>query len=262
MLPLSRSGKTALEVAIWAAKQAGSLLLSHLPGQREVNYKPGRANVVTDADIAAEKAILDILQGEYPEYNFLSEESPQINTDSPYTWIIDPLDGTNNYLFGVPFFATNIALAYEEDVILGLTYDPIRKELFHAQKGDGAFLNHYPISVSVRPKVKSSFIGCDLGYDSEEGKRILDMMQTLWPGIHGLRIMGSAALGLAYVSCGRFDVYLHAYLYPWDSASGILLINEAGGRITDWAGEPATYKSSQLIASNGIVYSEFTKIIE
>jgi len=260
-LPLSRSGKTVLEVACHAAEEAGELLLQRLSGEKHIEYKAGRANIVTDVDLLAEKHIIDILRREYPSFGILSEESEAIIGDSPLTWIIDPIDGTNNYAFGIPFFCVTLALADAECVLLGVTYDPVRKELFHAEQGKGTFRNNNPVSVSQRQTVKASIIGCDMGYDPDKGKRVLDAIMSLWPNMHGIRLMGSAALGLAYVACGRLDLYLQPCLFPWDIASGILLVREAGGNVLDWDGTPASPQTQRVIAGNNILHNEFRRLI-
>jgi len=259
-LPSSRSGRSALEVAVEAAEATGILLLQHYSEQKRVEHKPGRANIVTDVDLLAERTVMEILRDEYPGYEILSEESSDAVRDFSHTWIVDPIDGTNNYVFGVPFFCVALALVYRDEIALGLIYDPVRREMFHAEKGKGAFLNGRPISVSRRALVKTSFIGCDMGYVAEDGARMIDIIRGLWPDMHGFRVMGSAALGLAYVACGRLDLYVHPCLYPWDSSGGILLINEAGGKIADWAGEPATCHSKRLIGSNKLVHEEFVRL--
>jgi len=261
-LSLSRSGRTALEVASQAAEEAGSLLVEHAHEERELKYKEGRANIVTDVDVLVENRIIALLQSEYPDYNVLSEESAAITNDSAYTWVIDPLDGTNNYVHGIPFYSVAIALTNSYEVLLGLTYDPWRKELFVAQKGAGAWLNDQPISVSERTSMEGSFIGCDMGYDAEAGAAILEGFRNSWPQMCGIRIMGSAVLGLAYVACGRLDLYMHPYLYPWDVASGILLVKEAGGKVTDWEGEPASMYDRQIIAGNETVHHQFMKLMK
>ncbi|MBL7120164.1 MAG: inositol monophosphatase [Dehalococcoidia bacterium] len=261
-LPLSRSGRTALEVASQAADEAGSLLLEHVYEEREIKYKEGRANIVTDVDVLVENRIIALLQSEYPDYNVLSEESAAITNDSAYTWVIDPLDGTNNYVHGIPFYSVAIALTNSYEVLLGLTYDPWRKELFVAQKGAGAWLNGQPISVSERTSMEGSFIGCDMGYDAEAGAAILEGFRNSWPQMCGIRIMGSAVLGLAYVACGRLDLYIHPYLYPWDVASGILLVKEAGGKVTDWESEPASIYGRQILAGNETVHHQFMNLMK
>lgn len=261
-LPLSRSGKNALEVASQAAKEAGSLLLQKIHGERQLSYKEGRANIVTDVDVLVEKKIIALLQNEYPGYNILSEESTAIDNDSEYTWVIDPLDGTNNYIHGVPFYSVSIALTSSQEILLGLVYDPWMQELFTAEAGVGAWLNDNRISVASRKSIDGSFIGCDMGYDAEAGVRILETIKNSWPHMCGIRIMGSAVLGLAYVACGRLDLYVHLYLYPWDVASGILLVREAGGEVTDWEGKAATIQSSQILAGNKALRVEFMELMK
>ena len=260
-LPLSRSSRSALKVATQAVVEAGDLLLKHIGSQKEVKYKEGRANIVTDVDLLTEKQIITFLRSEYPDYNILSEESKSAPTDSPYTWIIDPLDGTNNYVLGIPFFSVTLSLASREEVLLGLVYDPVRKELFKAEKGKGAFLSDRPVQVSQRSSMETSSIGCDLGYDADEGRRMLEIIRASWPKMHGLRIMGSAALGLAYVACGRLDLYLHPCLYPWDIAASILLTREAGGKATNWEGRKATIHSKQIIAANPTIHKDSLKLV-
>lgn len=261
-LPLSRSGREALEVATQAAEEAGSLLLKHMHGQLKLGYKEGRANLVTDVDVLAEKSVMSVLRSEYPGFDILSEESPAIAQGSPYTWVIDPLDGTNNYVHGVPFFCVAIALASSQEVLLGVTYDPVRRELFAAQKGYGASVNGQPISVAQRTSMKECFLGCDLGYDADKGKAMLDAAGSCWPELGGLRLMGSAALGLAYVACGRLDAYIHPRLYPWDLAGAVVLVGEAKGKMTDWQGKQATIHSMEIVAGNEIMHRQFLTLIE
>ena len=262
LLPQSRSGKHAVEVASKAAEAAGNLLIEHVDEERELKYKEGRANIVTDVDVLVEKQIIAVLQREYPDYNILSEETAAITNDSEYTWVIDPLDGTNNYVHGIPFYSVAIALTNSYEVLLGLTYDPWRKELFVAQKGAGAWLNGQPITVSERTTLEGSFIGCDMGYDPEDGAGMLEGFRNSWPQMCGLRIMGSAVLGLSYVACGRLDLYIHPHLYPWDVTGGLLLIKEAGGKITDWEGEPATIYGKQIVAGNETVHHQFIRLMK
>ncbi len=258
--PLSRSGIEALDAAAAAAREAGKILKAHFREERQVQYK-GRANIVTDADLLAENSLKSLLQSEYPDHSILSEESEPIRGDSSYTWIFDPLDGTNNYSFGIPFFSTVIALTKGEDVLLGIVYDPLRDELFSAQKGKGAFLNNRRISVSRKTTVQESLIGLDLGYVDEKGKKLLEFITGLWPDMYAFRIMGSSALGMAYTACGRLDLYFHLLIYPWELASGQLLVTEAGGVMTDWEGRPLTIGESSVIASNKAIHADFLRVV-
>src|SRR5512136_1059710 len=261
-LPLSRSGREVLDVASRAAEEAGSLLLKHMYGQLKLGHKEGRANLVTDVDVMAEKTVIGVLQSEFPDFNILSEESPAVARDSRFTWVIDPLDGTNNYVHGVPFICVSIGLALGQEVVLGVVYDPVRKELFTARECHCASLNGAPISVASRTTVNLAFLGVDLGYDADKGRAMLDFLKAPWPEIGGFRLMGSAALGLTYVACGRLDAYIHPYLYPWDVAAAISLVEEAGGKITDWQGQPATIGSRVVVAANDTLHGEFLRLIQ
>ncbi|UCH50361.1 MAG: inositol monophosphatase [Chloroflexota bacterium] len=255
-LPSANSGKSALEIAITAVEEAGRILLAHFGSKIQVKHK-SKGNLVTDADILSEKFILEFLQDEYPDFDILSEESNSSTSLSGFAWIVDPLDGTNNYTFGIPFFCINIALVKDRDILLGVTYDPVRKELFHAEIGRGAYLNESQIQVSKESSLQSSLVGLDLGYSQERGEEMLQVANRLWGQVHCLRAMGSSSLGLAYVACGRVNLYLHRYLFPWDIASGLLLIREAGGEVTDWQGRPANFRDTEIIASNSQLHREF-----
>ncbi len=259
-LPLSRSGKNALEVAIRAVREAGQVLLASFQSQRDIKSK-GKGNLVSEADMLSEKAILKVLKEEYPDFGFVSEESTLDTSDSSHTWIVDPLDGTNNYVFGIPFFCVNVALTEDKDILMGVTYDPVQEELFYAQKGQDAHLNNSPVYVSGKTSLQNSLVGVDLGYNIDRGRELLDIMIKLWPGVHALRVMGSGALGLAYVACGRIDLYLHRFLYPWDIVSGILLVKEAGGRVTNWDGAEANIRSQEIIAANNRLHQEFISLL-
>jgi len=255
-LPVSTSGKEVFNVAVVAARKAGEVLRVNFRQERQVRYK-GRANIVTDVDLQAEKALITFLRAEYPEHGILSEESDPIDGSSQYKWILDPLDGTNNYSFGIPFFSTVIALVRGEESMLGIVYDPLRDEMFSAVKGQGSALNGKSVSVSCKTKVDDALIGLDMGYIDEKGKSILGLMSRLWPDMYAYRILGSAALGMAYAACGRLDLYFHLLIYPWELAAGRLLVSEAGGMVTDWEGEPLKMGESSIIAANGDLHSDF-----
>ncbi len=259
--PFSLSGRSALEVSIDAAQRAGEIIRDRFLTEKEVSFK-GRANIVTDVDLAAEKAILDLVRDEYPEFSILSEESDPITTGSPYTWVVDPIDGTRNFAEGIPHFCVVVALAKGDQMVVGVTYDPLKEELFTAQQGQGAFLNGNPISVSDRQEVADSILGFDLGYVDEKAGTALDMMRSLWPGLQSMRLMGSAALGLAYAAAGRIDLYFHHSLSPWDIASGLLLAREAGGEVVDRQGRPADLYTPSVIASSPRLIDRFLHATE
>ena len=244
-------------MAVQAVREAGDVIMAHFHGEKRISYKEGRSNIVTNVDVLAEGRITQILQQEYPHFSIMTEESADIAGDSPYTWIIDPIDGTRNYAYGIPHFCVALALARGEELLLGISYDPVRGELFRAEKGQGAFLNDSPIAVSTRTSLGESLVGFDMGYDAEIGQEILGVASALWPGVVSVRVMGSAALGLAYVASGRLDLYIHLSLYPWDLAGGILLVSEAGGVVTELDGQPVGIQSKSVIATNRDIHQDF-----
>jgi myo-inositol-1(or 4)-monophosphatase len=255
-LPLSIHGESAYTVARYAAAEAGKILKKYHGKPVEMHVK-GKRNLVTEADLLSEKKILGIISSEFPSHGIISEEAGASREGAEYTWIIDPLDGTNNFYFGIPFFCVNIALVRRGEVVLGVTCDPMRNETFYSVKGKGAHLNGKNIRVSAVRTLDKASAGVDLGYNAERSKDLLDMAAGLWPKIHCLRLTGSSALGLAYVACGRFSLYFHKYLYPWDVASGLLLIREAGGEVTRYNGERATVNDAAIVASNPVLRLEF-----
>ena len=243
------------------AEEAGQTLLSRLHTEKEVSYK-GRANLVSDVDKLVERQVIEELRREFPGDGFLAEESEAVATTSGYTWIIDPLDGTRNYVLEIPHFCTVLALAKGDEVLLGLTYDPVRREMFQAIKGGGAFLNGSPMKVSVKTELEDALLSYDLGYVDEKASRAIELVLHLWPNIQGTRIMGSAALGLAYAACGRTDMYFHHNLAPWDLAASLVLVPEAGGVITDKYATPASLRSESIIASGAVLHARFLKATE
>lgn len=261
-LPSSRSGLTALAVCENAARRAGELVLDRFRTDVEVSLK-GRANVVTDADLASERLILDYVRDEYPDFGVLSEESEPIPGASPYTWVVDPIDGTRNFAEGIPHFCIVVAIADADEVVAGVTYDPVRDEMFSARKGNGAFLDGQRIHVSDRQDIAECILGYDLGYDFGQAKHLVEMVAGVWPQISGYRLMGSSAMSIAYTAAGRIDLYAHHSLSAWDIASGILLAQEAGARVLDRATlENANLRSPGLIIANPTLMDQFLQMTD
>ena len=225
-------------------------------------YFKGRGNVVTESDYRAESRILGLLQQEFPEFSILSEERGTIEGDSGWTWIVDPLDGSRNFASENPHFAVNVGLARGNEMELAFTYDPLRKEMFQARRGGGAFLNGRPIRVSEQETIAASVLSTDMGYDEEMARRAVLMLAEMWPGMQTIRIMGSAALGLAWAACGRVDMYFHHALAPWDVMCGLLLVREAGGVVTTGSGATADFRKPSVIASNAAIHAEFMERTE
>ena len=255
-LPLSRSGRTPIEVATYAAQEAGEVLVAHFTSKKIIKHK-SRGNLVTEVDTLSEKLIVNLLKDEYPDHRVLSEETNATTPVNGYTWIVDPLDGTNNYVFGIPNFCVTIALVHDDDILLGITFDPLKKELFHTGKGRGTYLNNSLVQVTQISLLKDALVGFDMGYNDEQGKKMLGIANKLWGQVHCIRMMGSSALGLAYVACGRMSLYFHCYIYPWDIASGLLLVREAGGKVIDWQGNQAGFHMKGIIASNELLWKQF-----
>ncbi len=253
---LSTTGKSPVHVVSQIAVNAGQILMRKFKGPQEVSFK-GINDPVTDVDIKVESYIIDRLMIEYPYDGFLAEESDSTPGTSGYTWIIDPLDGTRNYVMGIPFFSLVIALAYRGEVVLGVTYDPVRKEMFHALRDEGSYLNNVPIHIPREKKMGNILLGYDLGGLNQEAYSAIEMILHLLPQLQSTRSFGSAALGLAYISCGRLDIYFHNNLAVWDAASGILLVREAGGVVTDKHNKSGDLIEGAIIAGSPSIHQGF-----
>ena len=255
--PLSVSGVAAIDIAWRCAREGGAHALSRFRGTHAISVK-SRGNIVTQTDVETELLIKSILAAEYPGHRILSEETAaDTDASSGWTWVIDPIDGTKNYAVGLPFWCINIALCHDGEPVVGLTYDALHDEGFWATLGAGAFCNDARIVASEQPDVLSSVIAVDLGYDDERGSEQIDLMRRIYPNVQSLRLMGSAALALAYVACGRVDLFTHMNISPWDIAPGILLVREAGGVATDPTGAPMKITSRSFAAGGRHVHADF-----
>ncbi len=248
-------------VAFEAAIKAGNITASMLEKPREVHQK-GPRDIVTDADFAAEKAIIETITSWFPEHSICSEEKPFHQGNSPYTWYIDPLDGTTNYFHRLPIFCTSVALAERGEVILGVVYEPINKRLFWAEKGHGAYLNDKPLRVSAISSLEDSLLGLDLPRLQALRVEFGATLQKLIETVGTIRAVGSAVLGLCFVAAGWLEAYLHLSLKPWDLAAGALIVEEAGGKVTQLGGKPWTIEAKALLASNGLLHEQFLRILE
>jgi myo-inositol-1(or 4)-monophosphatase len=259
-IPLSTNGCRAMDIAVKAARLSGEEIKAGFYGRKNIQVK-SKNNFVSQLDLLSERIIIDTLGAEFPAWPVISEESSPKADSKGYAWITDPIDGTTNSITGIPFIGINIALLNKGEVQLGVTYDPLHNEMFTCVKGKGAFLNRKRIYVSGATKLKDAMIGSDLGYVPEKGKETLEIYNKLWWSVLSMRLLGSAALGMAYVACGRYGLYFHRSLYPWDIASGLLMVREAGGEVVDWDGNKAGYLSSGIIASNKDLPSKFLEFV-
>lgn len=250
------------KVAVSAALKAGSHIAKHVGLRKTVRYK-GEINVVTDVDRASEDIVVSAIKKHYPGHSFLAEEKSYAKKSADFTWIIDPLDGTTNFLHGFPFFCVSIALAKKGDVLTGVVYDPARNELFYAEKGKGAFLNEKRIRVSRIKHLKKALIATGFTYNirKAKNKNITNFVKFLKRS-QAVRRAGSAALDLSYVASGRFDGFWEYHLNPWDIAAGILIVKEAGGKVTRVDGKPFGLHNREILASNSKLHSQMANILK
>jgi myo-inositol-1(or 4)-monophosphatase len=252
-----------VELAKRAACEAAKLIAS-FEGKGKISQKNSAFNLVTQADTEAEKLITGILKEGLPGSSILAEESyysEDINKEK--LWIVDPLDGTNNFAHGIPQFSVSIAYAESGQVKAGVVFDINRNELFCAEEGAGAFLNEKRISVSERKNLTEAIVSTGFYYDRGElvDKTLLAVKHLLKANVHGIRRFGSAALDLCWVACGRFDAYFEYTLSPWDYAAGMLIIREAGGCFCDRMGKKGGLESRSVICSNSLLNEEIINMV-
>jgi len=252
-----------LNIAVTAARRAGDIITRSLDRNGKVNVQQKNHNdFVTEIDQLAEKDIIATIRRAYPTHSILAEESGRHRGDD-YQWIIDPLDGTSNFIHGFPHFAVSIAIAYRGQLEHAVIYDPIRQELFTASRGAGAKLNDYRIRVGQRKNLQESLLGTGFPYRSHEHlTTYLRGFATLLPQCAGMRRAGSAALDLAYVAAGRLDGFWEMGLHPWDIAAGALLIKEAGGIISDFNGKENYLMDGNVVTGNAKIHKDLLAVIK
>jgi len=245
-----------LNIAVRAARRAGSIINRASLGGSALQVRSKRANdFVTQVDGAAEEAVIDIVRKAYPDHGFIAEESGETGADAEYLWIIDPLDGTTNFIHGFPQYAVSIAVQRRGALEHAVVYDPTKNELFTASKGRGAFLNDRRIRVSKCLKLDDALVGT--GFPFKELRRLdlyMKQLQVFMSKSSGVRRAGAAALDLAYVACGRLDAFWELGLAPWDMAAGALLIQEAGGLVADITGEQEFMSSGDVCAATPKIF--------
>lgn len=228
----------------------------------KIEYK-GINNMVSYVDKTAEDMLVKGCSMLIPNSGFINEETGETTSDSPYRWIIDPLDGTTNFIHGVDCYSVSVALQYEEETILGYVYHVPNDEMFGAEKGKGAWMNGSPIRVSAAPKLANALIATGFPYN-EFGwmDTYIEVLKAIMPRSHGLRRMGSAAIDLVYTACGRFDGFFEFKLNAWDVAAGALIVEEAGGKVTDFSGGKNYLFGKQIIATNGNFHTEVLDVFD
>jgi myo-inositol-1(or 4)-monophosphatase len=256
------------------ARRAGQLLCEYADRRHTVRFKSSDIDVVTEADLASERLLVDAIRAQFPQHKILSEEGlgdlRSLAGEESYLWLVDPLDGTVNYAHGYPFWGVTLALAERGRVVMGVIYDPQRKEMFWAERGRGAWCDGRRIQVSDTMQLRDALVATGFAYkratlaDTAQGDILgnnLAEFGAVMPQVQGVRRAGAAVLDLAHLADGRLDAYWEMYLNPWDWAAGSLLVEEAGGLVTDQLGEPWSLGKNNIAASNGHLHDRLLSVL-
>jgi myo-inositol-1(or 4)-monophosphatase len=248
-----------LTIAVDIAREAGALLAQHFERPKEISYKRP-SDLVTDADRRSEALIIERLRSHFPKHSILAEEGGGAETASDYCWYVDPLDGTTNFAHGFPVFCVTLGMAYRGEMVAGVVFDPLREELFTAERGAGAYLNNKRLHVSPAKKLSESLVATGFPPFANNHDRNIKYYYRFTQLCHGVRRAGSAALDLCSVASGRFEGFWELKLNPWDKAAGSLVVLEAGGRVSDLHGGPFDLLADEIFVSNGLVHDEMIKV--
>jgi myo-inositol-1(or 4)-monophosphatase len=254
-----------LDFAIQTARDAGRVLAERFGRASLAVTHKGEIDLVTEADLAAERLIVERIRSHYPRHSILAEEageSLRVEQPSGFKWIVDPLDGTTNYAHGYPCFCVSVALEHKGEIALGVVYDPLRDELFAAERGGGTTLNSRRVRVSDTEDLNRALLCTGFPYDVRDRGDFARHFRNFIMHSQGVRRDGSAALDLAYVAAGRFDGFWEEGLNPWDVAAGRLLVEEAGGRVSRYDGSPFSIYQAPILASNGLVHEAMMRVLQ
>jgi myo-inositol-1(or 4)-monophosphatase len=250
-----------LETAMEIAREAGALLANYF--ERRIGYElKGEYDLVTEADRASENLVVERLRTHFPSHSVVAEEGSGQQRSSDFCWYVDPLDGTTNFAHGFPAFNVTLALEQAGELVAGCIFDPTRQEMFTAERGAGAYLNNRRIRVSKVKKLEETLVATGFPSRRRHANLNIHFYYQLAMFTHGVRRAGSAALDLAYVASGRLDAFWEFNLNPWDVAAGILLIREAGGKVTDMRGQPVSLRGEHILADNGLVHDCILDLFE
>jgi myo-inositol-1(or 4)-monophosphatase len=249
-----------LETALSAARRAGEVLRAGFGAEHAITYK-GEVDIVTEVDKEAERVIREELLGAFPTHGMLAEEGGELAGEGDARWIVDALDGTTNYAHGLPIFCVSVALERAaEEVVLGVVHDPLREETYVAERGGGATLNGEPIRVSDTDELIQTLIATGFPHDRAQMPEALALFGRFAALTRGMRRLGSTALDLCYVAAGRLDGYYERGILAWDIAAGSLILEEAGGKVTNYRGGMLDLEGRQIVASNGALHAAMTKL--
>jgi myo-inositol-1(or 4)-monophosphatase len=247
---------------IFIAKSAGEVIRNFYGRKYEIEFKTNIKNLVTQADMESEKTIIDFIKKKYPSHGIIAEESGSEVKHSDYLWVIDPLDGTTNFAHGLPIFSVSIGVQYKNEVVAGVIYDVINDIVYSAEKGSGSFENNHKIFVSSIEKIEESFLVTGFPYNVAENpdkvfERFIEMMKFS----RAVRRLGSAAIDFCYVAKGVFDGFWEVYLSPWDICAGKLIVEEAGGKVTDFNGNQISIFNKTILSSNGKIHNQMIEVL-
>lgn len=251
-----------LEHAKTTARRAGELVKSRVGSRQNVEHK-GVIDLVTDTDRASEELIVRSLTERYPDHSIVAEERPDLKRSPIHAWYIDPIDGTTNFSHAYPIFCVSIAYEEKNRLVLGVVYDPMRDEMFHAVRGRGAFLNDGKIGVSTVDDINESLLSTGFPYNlRSEPDRVVREFTAFLLTAQAVRRDGAAALDMCYLACGRFDGFWERNLSPWDTAAGQVIVEEAGGTITDFRGKPFRLGGKTILATNSLIHMQMMDVLE
>src|SRR5438309_11913646 len=252
---LNSNSATFVPAMAEIAREAGALLMKYFEARVKIEYK-GDVDLVTEADRKSEALILERIRSEWPDHNVMGEEGTRIESGSDYRWYVDPLDGTTNFAHAFPVFCVSLGLEFKGKRIAGVVYDPTRNQLFAAEQGSGTYLNNRPIRVSAVDNLAECLVATGFPSHKRHKNPNVFFYHQITLRTHGVRRAGSAALDLCSVACGRYDAYWEFNLNPWDTAAGVLLVQEAGGRVSDFSNGPFDIASKEVAASNNLLHPQ------
>jgi myo-inositol-1(or 4)-monophosphatase len=251
------------QVLTEAVDESAKILKNNFNKQFKIGRKKHYSDLVTEVDKKSEAKIIDVIHKYFPEHNVLSEECGDLNKKSDYVWIVDPVDGTVNYAHSVPIFCVSIALEIKGEVKIGMVYNPISGERFYGEKDKGAYLNDKEITVSNIKELKDGLLVTGFPYGAKDNTdHCIDHFNNFVKASLPIRRLGSAALDMCWVACGRFDGFWEVSLNPWDVAAGYLILAEAGGKVTNFRGEKYSIYSKQVLATNGKIHGEMMEVLQ
>ena len=245
-----------------ASLEAGEIIKKYFGKIFQIESKDIISNLVTEVDKLSEAKIIDIIQKHFPSHSILSEEIGSLEQKSEFKWIIDPIDGTINFAHGVPICAVSIGLEIEEKNVMGVVYNPIANEFFFAEKNSGSYLNDNKIFVSKENNLRKSLLVTGFPYNYSSGKNSpIDVFGKFLNLDIPIRRLGSAALDICWTACGRFDGFWEFSLHPWDTAAGVIILNEAGGKLSDFSDNPYSIYGKQILATNSLIHKQMLDVI-